>query len=555
MATSLEVGLGTVEIDNADVVRLVLQYLREAGLTSAAAELEKEADVRLNALTNKASLVEDVRKGRWEKALPRLNGLDLPRQASCDLWEHIVRELVSSREPKAAKSVLEGASPLLYLRETDPGRLDALKRLVSRSAEFERLGGQAYSAQDTVDAFPEDSRDVKRRKLSETIDNALGEVAPERLASLLGAALRWRAHTGRSEAGRVDIFRGSAKKAKLEAEKPPRRQAGALRLGEGSRPLCLCFSGDGTALITGSSDGFIEVWDPALCRLRQDLVYQAKDELMLHDAPVLAVQASPDSTALASGCRDGTLKVWRLSTGACARKFAKAQQGAVTCIAWSRDGSQLITGGADGVVRTHGLKSGRQLQQFSHSASGSTCSVGFVSDSTIISAASDGRVTLWDARSASSLQSLTAPEALAKRDRVEVASTSRNVAVVSLLAVEGPKFVVVDRSATAILVDVRSGKVHASYSSSSEPQRALPPEAPRKPTTGGVFVAACCSQPRRDYVYCVTEEGFLYAFATQTGVLERILDLGEACSGLEAHPHLNNVACWGASDVVRLWKH
>ena len=86
MATTLEVGLGTVEIDNADVVRLVLQYLREAGLTGAAAELEREADVRLNALTNKASLVEDVRKGRWEKALPRLNGLDLPRQASCDLW-------------------------------------------------------------------------------------------------------------------------------------------------------------------------------------------------------------------------------------------------------------------------------------------------------------------------------------------------------------------------------------------------------------------------------------------------------------------------------------
>ena len=41
MATTLEVGLGTVEIDNADVVRLVLQYLREAGLTSAAAELER----------------------------------------------------------------------------------------------------------------------------------------------------------------------------------------------------------------------------------------------------------------------------------------------------------------------------------------------------------------------------------------------------------------------------------------------------------------------------------------------------------------------------------
>jgi WD40 repeat-containing protein SMU1 len=203
---------------------------------------------------------------------------------------------------------------------------------------------------------------------------------------------------------------------------------------------------------------------------------------MLHDAPVLAVSASPDGTALASGCRDGTLKVWRLATGACARKFVKAQQGAVTCIAWSRDGSSLITGGADGVVRTHGLKSGRQLQQFSHSASGSTCSVAFVSDASVLSAASDGRVTLWDARSASSLQSFTAPEALAKRDRVEVASTSRNVAVVTLLHVEGPKFVIVDRSSTAVLVDVRSGKVQAAYASTAAPQKALPPDAPRKPT-------------------------------------------------------------------------
>jgi len=42
---------------------------------------------------------------------------------------------------------------------------------------------------------------------------------------------------------------------------------------------------------------------------------------------VLAVLCSPDGTALASGDRDGCLKVWRLSTGACARKFAKAQGG------------------------------------------------------------------------------------------------------------------------------------------------------------------------------------------------------------------------------------
>ena len=278
----------------------------------------------------------------------------------------------------------------------------------------------------------------------------LGRSLP-RDSPLLGAALDGAPTRVEVEAASRHLP-GTAKKAKLEAEKPPEGKQARYDSARVATALSL-FQWRRHGFDHGSSDGFIEVWDPALCRIGddsgRDRVYQAKDELMLHDAPVLAVQASPDSTALASGCRDGTLKVWRLSTGACARKFAKAQQGAVTCIAWSRDGSQLITGGAGRCRADPWSEVGPAAPAVLPPASGSTCSVGFVSDSTIISAASDGRVTLWDARSASSLQSLTAPEALAKRDRVEVASTSRNVAVVSLLSVEGPKFVVVDRSATA----------------------------------------------------------------------------------------------------------
>ena len=62
-----------------------------------------------------------------------------------------------------------------------------------------------------------------------------------------------------------------------------------------------------------------------------------------------------------------------------------------------------------------------------------------------------------------------------------------------------------------------------------------PPEAPQSPRRV-VFLPRVLLAAVRDHVYCVTEEGFLYAFATQTGVLERIPDPVKACSGLEARP-------------------
>jgi len=316
--------------------------------------------------------------------------------------------------------------------------------------------------------------------------------------------------------------------------------------------------------VTGSSDGFIEVWDPATCRLRTDLSYQANDELMMHDAPVLALACAPDGTALASGCRDGCLKVWRLATGGCARKFAKAQAGAVTAVAWARDGTQLATGGADGTVRTHGLRSGRQLQQLrGHAAA--VCAVDYcraaafgAAEDRVVSASADGTVVLWDARSASPLQTVKIADALAKRDRTTVAPTEAGKAVIALLPVPGDdaKYVVVDRSRRAALIDVRSGVAVQCYDSGADPAKEPQPieGAPRTP--GCAFIGATIARPRGDLLYCVGEDRFLYAFNVSSGKLERVLlldGLGDV-AGLSCHPHRNLVAAFGDSDQLKLWK-
>jgi WD40 repeat protein len=307
------------------------------------------------------------------------------------------------------QQVLYGETPKPDRREALASRVESLRAvpldrlpvLIQQSMKWQSHTGQLpwvkevlHDPETTGDNIDERATKKKRRK-RKRYDLVMGEAAAD-IGIMVGEGV------GGSGGGDDDD--------EYEArESIPQGILSKVKFGKSVVCEAAIFSSLG--LVTGSSDGLVEIWDPTSSYRELNTVdypFQ-KDNAMGHnDTAIMCLSISTDEEILVSGDALGRVKLWKTVSGKCLRQF-QAHDGAVTALSLSRDASKLLTGSSSGICREFGVLNQTVLKELEgHTSHVYACNYilnwtfsedknpqSAAGEGWIASASADGTVRIW----------------------------------------------------------------------------------------------------------------------------------------------------------------
>ncbi|KAI8925232.1 WD40-repeat-containing domain protein [Entophlyctis helioformis] len=515
----------SLEIESADVVRLILQFLKENNLLRSLATLQDETNVSFNTVDNADAFKADICAGRWDAVLKTLSALSVSPKKLVDLYEQIILELIEQRELVAARSLLRQTDPSQILKDIYPDRYLHLEALLSRTFF------------DPNEAYPTGTTKEKRRKaIADALCVEVAAVPPSRLMTIIGQSIKWQTSQGIIKADtEFDLFKGSAPAVQVEEDALPAQSIATIKFPRKQHAEVAVFSPDGQFLVTGTVDGLIEVWNYTTGKLRKDLKYQAEDAMMLMDSAVLSLAFNRDSDLLASGSQDGKITVWKIHTGQVLRRFPTAHNQGVTSLCFSRDGSQVLSASFDTTIRLHGLKSGKTLKEFRGHTSFVNKAIFSADGGRVISGSSDGTVKIWDTKSADCLTTI----GLYEGKVAPLGAQSPTITALALTPKNDNHILVSNQSPFLYIISLKGQVVK-----SMTVEDAKPPD-----------MTSAVVSSKGEFVYGSAENGRVYVFGTLSGKPVTSLPVSKTeIIGLAHHPASNILAVYADDGLVHIWK-
>lgn len=138
---------------------------------------------------------------------------------------------------------------------------------------------------------------------------------------------------------RGDRVAAATKEGKLLLWNPVNRNFGdpEIIFEEARNPVSsVCFSHDGSVLVSGDRRGNVKIWDIT----RKELIQTLRG----HNAQIEEVQYSPNDRQLASVGRDGTIQIWETANLFDQPIVIQDSEGWVFSIAFSPDGKSFVAG-------------------------------------------------------------------------------------------------------------------------------------------------------------------------------------------------------------------
>jgi len=165
----------------------------------------------------------------------------------------------------------------------------------------------------------------------------------------------------------------------------------------------LAHSPDGKYLVTGDSNGRVQIWNAVTGR--EILTFVG------HSNCVNSVAWSGDGLTLASGSLDKTVKLWDVQTGDCVRTL-EGHSDWVNSVAWSGDGLTLASGSLDKTVKLWDVQTGDCVRTLEGHSS-LVRSVAW-SGQTLASGSGDNTVKLWDVQTGDCVRTLQGHSSLVR---------------------------------------------------------------------------------------------------------------------------------------------